>query len=138
MSRPDPEYLSIDQLIDEVHELRRLLTAATAVTRSETLAALRDLVLCGLSRREAEILFALADSPDGVVSRDDLRRAIYGNAFSETTAIDVLLHGLRLKLGGSCLTIRNHRRRGWSLEGDLSLVAGPRDQVSARREASAA
>jgi DNA-binding response OmpR family regulator len=68
----------------------------------------------GLSPREFALLEALLARPGAVLSRAQLEEKLYGwNEPVESNAVEVHLHTLRKKLGGSA--IRNIRGVGWTL-----------------------
>jgi two-component system OmpR family response regulator len=65
-----------------------------------------------LSHREFALLQALMLRPGAVLSRAQLEQSIYGwGEEVESNAVDVIIHGLRRKLGADC--IRNVRGLGW-------------------------
>ena len=68
-----------------------------------------------LSHREFALLQALLLRPGSVLSRSQLEQTIYGwGEEVESNAIDVIIHGLRRKLGSQ--HIRNVRGLGWMVE----------------------
>ena len=68
-----------------------------------------------LSHREFALLQALMLRPGAVLSRSQLEQTIYGwGEEVESNAVDVIIHGLRRKLGGE--RIRNVRGLGWMVE----------------------
>ena len=68
-----------------------------------------------LSSREFALLQALMLRPGAVLSRAQLEQTIYGwGEEVESNAVDVIIHGLRRKLGGE--RIRNVRGLGWMVE----------------------
>lgn len=68
-----------------------------------------------LSNREFALLQALMLRPGAVLSRAQLEQTIYGwGEEVESNAVDVIIHGLRRKLGGE--RIRNVRGLGWMVE----------------------
>lgn len=68
-----------------------------------------------LSAREFALLHALLLRPGAILSRDELEERIYGwNEEVESNVIDVLIHGLRRKLGATI--IRNVRGAGWMVD----------------------
>jgi len=65
-----------------------------------------------LQRQPFEILCALLERPGAILSREQLENRIYGWGEEVTSnAIDVLIHGMRRKLGAE--SIRNVRGLGW-------------------------
>ncbi|MEP6790219.1 MAG: response regulator [Ramlibacter sp.] len=65
-----------------------------------------------LSAREFSLLHALLERPGAILSRDQLESRIYGwGEEVSSNAVDVLIHGMRRKLGAD--TIRNVRGLGW-------------------------
>jgi DNA-binding response OmpR family regulator len=68
-----------------------------------------------LSHREFALLQALMLRPGAVLSRAQLEQSIYGwGEEVESNAVDVIIHGLRRKLGAD--RIRNVRGLGWRVE----------------------
>ncbi len=68
-----------------------------------------------LSNREFALLQALMLRPGAVLSRAQLEQSIYGwGEEVESNAVDVIIHGLRRKLGAD--RIRNVRGLGWRVE----------------------
>jgi two-component system OmpR family response regulator len=68
-----------------------------------------------LSNREFALLQALMLRPGAVLSRTQLEQTIYGwGEEVESNAVDVIIHGLRRKLGSE--RIRNVRGLGWMVE----------------------
>ena len=77
--------------------------------------AVSDGVAHGLSQREFALLQALMLRPGAVLSRAQLEQSIYGwGEEVESNAVDVIIHGLRRKLGAD--RIRNVRGLGWRVE----------------------
>lgn len=65
-----------------------------------------------LTAREFALLHALLERPGAILSRDQLEHRIYGWGEEVTSnAVDVLIHGMRRKLGQDA--IRNVRGLGW-------------------------
>ena len=65
-----------------------------------------------LTAREFALLHALLERPGAILSRDQLERRIYGWGEEVTSnAVDVLIYGMRRKLGPDA--IRNVRGLGW-------------------------
>jgi DNA-binding response OmpR family regulator len=70
-----------------------------------------------LSAREFALLHALLERPGAILSRDQLENRIYGWGEEVTSnAVDVLIHGMRRKLGPEA--IRNVRGLGWRIAAD--------------------
>jgi two-component system OmpR family response regulator/two-component system response regulator QseB len=65
-----------------------------------------------LTAREFALLHALLERPGAILSREQLESRIYGWGEEVTSnAVDVLIHGMRRKLGADA--IRNVRGLGW-------------------------
>lgn len=65
-----------------------------------------------LSAREFALLHALMERPGAVLSREQLERRIYGwGEEVSSNAVEVIIHGLRKRLGAGI--IRNVRGLGW-------------------------
>ncbi|MET0351697.1 MAG: response regulator [Rhizobacter sp.] len=65
-----------------------------------------------LTAREFALLRALLERPGAILSRDQLEHRIYGwGEEVASNAVDVLIHGMRRKLGAEA--IRNVRGLGW-------------------------
>src|SRR5438132_487601 len=72
-----------------------------------------------LSAREFALLHALLERPGAILSRDQLENRIYGwGEEVSSNAVDVLIHGMRRKLGPEA--IRNVRGLGWRVAGNAS------------------
>lgn len=69
-----------------------------------------------LTRREFDLLWALASEPGRVLTRADLLRAAWGTTYVSERTVDVHLAGLRKKLGGE-LNVTALRGVGYRLEG---------------------
>lgn len=70
---------------------------------------------CRLTSREFALLSALLMKPGTVLSRSDLERKLYAwQEQVESNAVEVLIHGIRKKLGAS--VIRNVRGVGWLVD----------------------
>ena len=68
-----------------------------------------------LSAREFALLHALLLRPGAILARHELEQRIYGwNEEVESNVIDVLIHGLRRKLGAT--VIKNVRGAGWMVD----------------------
>jgi len=78
--------------------------------------ATREVLLGGvreaLTAREFALLHALLERPGAILSREQLENRIYGwGEEVSSNAVDVLIHGMRRKLGPDA--IRNVRGLGW-------------------------
>jgi DNA-binding response OmpR family regulator len=72
-----------------------------------------------LSAREFALLHALLERPGAILSREQLENRIYGwGEEVSSNAVDVLIHGMRRKLGQEA--IRNVRGLGWRVAGGAS------------------
>jgi two-component system OmpR family response regulator/two-component system response regulator QseB len=82
-----------------------------------------------LSAREFSLLHALLERPGAILSRDQLESRIYGwGEEVSSNAVDVLIHGMRRKLGAE--TIRNVRGLGWRIAANAApAVAAPSGEV---------
>jgi DNA-binding response OmpR family regulator len=86
-------------------ELQLDLTTREVIVRSER---------SQLSAREFSLLHALLERPGAILSREQLENRIYGwGEEVSSNAVDVLIHGMRRKLGPD--TIRNVRGLGWRI-----------------------
>ena len=122
--------LGADDYLLKPYQLRELLARMRAVIRRRDgrahsvigNAALqldlttREVILQGgrsqLSAREFALLHALLERPGAILSREQLENRIYGWGEEVTSnAVDVLIHGMRRKLGPD--SIRNVRGLGW-------------------------
>ncbi|CAN7695497.1 response regulator [Acidovorax sp. LjRoot66] len=73
---------------------------------------LQDGVRGALTAREFALLHALLERPGAILSREQLENRIYGwGEEVSSNAVDVLIHGMRRKLGPDA--IRNVRGLGW-------------------------
>ncbi|MFN9472706.1 winged helix-turn-helix domain-containing protein, partial [Acidovorax sp.] len=73
---------------------------------------LQDGVRGALTAREFALLHALLERPGAILSREQLENRIYGwGEEVSSNAVDVLIHGMRRKLGPEA--IRNVRGLGW-------------------------
>ncbi len=76
-----------------------------------------------LSAREFALLHALLERPGAILSRDQLENRIYGwGEEVSSNAVDVLIHGMRRKLGAD--TIRNVRGLGWRIAASSPDASG--------------
>ena len=122
--------LGADDYLRKPFEFRELLARMRAVVRRRDGAAhsliggnamqldltTREVVIHGtreaLTAREFALLHALLERPGAILSREQLENRIYGWGEEVTSnAIDVLIHGMRRKLGADA--IRNVRGLGW-------------------------
>src|SRR4051812_16249902 len=88
-------------------ELQLDLTTREVIIQSERLQ---------LSQREFALLHALLERPGAILSREQLENRIYGwGEEVSSNAVDVLIHGMRRKLGPD--SIRNVRGLGWRVTG---------------------
>ena len=122
--------LGADDYLLKPYEFRELLARMRAVIRrrdgaAHSLIGANDLQLdlttrevmvrgerSALSAREFALLHALLERPGAILSREQLENRIYGwGEEVSSNAVDVLIHGMRRKLGAD--TIRNVRGLGW-------------------------
>ena len=122
--------LGADDYLLKPFEFRELLARMRAVVRRRDGSAhsvigttklqldlsTREVVVDGrqeaLTAREFALLHALLERPGVILSREQLENRIYGWGEEVTSnAIDVLIHGMRRKLGPE--VIRNVRGLGW-------------------------
>jgi DNA-binding response OmpR family regulator len=83
-----------------------------------------------LSAREFALLHALLERPGAILSRNQLENRIYGWGEEVTSnAVDVLIHGMRRKLGPEA--IRNVRGLGWRIAAAAPAGAETRAQSAA-------
>lgn len=129
--RVDSLDLGADDYLVKPYELRELLARMRAVIRRRDGAAqsligeegvlqldlgTREVLVRGersqLSAREFALLHALMERSGAILSREQLENRIYGwGEEVSSNAVDVLIHGMRRKLGPD--TIRNVRGLGW-------------------------
>ena len=111
---------AVGELLARLRALARRSAGATTSTLTNgvvtldlpTKLAVVDGVLHSLSHREFALLQALMLRPGAVLSRAQLEQSIYGwGEEVESNAVDVIIHGLRRKLGAD--RIRNVRGLGW-------------------------
>src|SRR3954451_13237744 len=125
--------LGADDYLLKPYELRELLARMRAVIRRRDGSAhsvigntaiqlditTREVMVQGgersqLSAREFALLHALLERPGAILSREQLENRIYGWGDEvSSNAVDVLIHGMRRKLGAD--TIRNVRGLGWRI-----------------------
>ena len=122
--------LGADDYLLKPYEFRELLARMRAVIRRRDGAAhsligggdlqldltTREVMVRGersaLSAREFALLHALLERPGAILSREQLENRIYGwGEEVMSNAVDVLIHGMRKKLGPDA--IRNVRGLGW-------------------------
>ena len=93
------------------------LTNGIVTLELATKLAVVDTASHTLSHREFALLQALMLRPGAVLSRAQLEQSIYGwGEEVESNAVDVIIHGLRRKLGAD--SIRNVRGLGWRVDRD--------------------
>jgi DNA-binding response OmpR family regulator len=121
-----------DDYLIKPYEFRELLARMRAVIRRRDGSAhsligsselqldltTREVIVRGersqLSAREFSLLHALLERPGAILSREQLENRIYGwGEEVSSNAVDVLIHGMRRKLGPD--TIRNVRGLGWRI-----------------------
>lgn len=126
--------LGADDYLLKPYEMRELLARMRAVIRRREGSAhsvigngavqldltTREVVVEGersqLSAREFALLHALLERPGAILSREQLENRIYGwGEEVSSNAVDVLIHGMRRKLGPDA--IRNVRGLGWRVAG---------------------
>ncbi|WP_298932989.1 response regulator [uncultured Ramlibacter sp.] len=124
--------IGADDYLIKPYEFRELLARMRAVIRRRDGAAhsiigsdalgldltTREVLVQGersqLSAREFALLHALLERPGAILSRDQLESRIYGwGEEVSSNAVDVLIHGMRRKLGAEA--IRNVRGLGWRI-----------------------
>ncbi len=124
--------IGADDYIVKPYDLQELLARMRAVIRRRDGSAhsvigseglqldltTREVLLQGeraqLSAREFALLHALLERPGAILSRAQLENRIYGwGEEVSSNAVDVLIHGMRRKLGAD--TIRNVRGLGWRI-----------------------
>ena len=132
--------LGADDYLLKPYELRELLARMRAVIRRRDGSAhsvigtanvqlditTREVLVQGersqLSAREFALLHALLERPGAILSRDQLESRIYGwGEEVSSNAVDVLIHGMRRKLGAE--VIRNVRGLGWRVAGGAAGAA---------------
>jgi two-component system OmpR family response regulator/two-component system response regulator QseB len=131
-----------DDYLVKPYEFRELLARMRAVIRRRDGAAhsligsaelqldltTREVIVAGersqLSQREFALLHALLERPGAILSREQLENRIYGwGEEVSSNAVDVLIHGMRRKLGQD--TIRNVRGLGWRISASSSTASAP-------------
>ena len=97
------------------------LTNGVVTLELATKLAVVDSTPQSLSHREFALLQALMLRPGAVLSRAQLEQSIYGwGEEVESNAVDVIIHGLRRKLGAD--SIRNVRGLGWRVDRDAGAA----------------
>jgi two-component system OmpR family response regulator/two-component system response regulator QseB len=138
--------IGADDYLIKPYEFRELLARMRAVIRRRDGSAhsviggtdvqldltTREVLVQGersqLSAREFALLHALLERPGAILSRDQLESRIYGwGEEVSSNAVDVLIHGMRRKLGAEA--IRNVRGLGWRI-----AASRPADRESAGGE----
>jgi DNA-binding response OmpR family regulator len=145
--------IGADDYLIKPYEFRELLARMRAVIRRRDGSAhsviggaevqldltTREVLVQGersqLSAREFALLHALLERPGAILSRDQLESRIYGwGEEVSSNAVDVLIHGMRRKLGAD--TIRNVRGLGWRIAGSpVGAPAGGGASASGRSAA---
>lgn len=129
--------IGADDYLIKPYEMRELLARMRAIIRRRDGAAhsvignaavqldltTREVLVEGersqLSAREFALLHALLERPGAILSREQLENRIYGwGEEVSSNAVDVLIHGMRRKLGPDA--IRNVRGLGWRVVGGNS------------------
>jgi DNA-binding response OmpR family regulator len=129
--------IGADDYLIKPYEFRELLARMRAVIRRRDGSAhsviggtevqldltTREVLVQGersqLSAREFALLHALLERPGAILSRDQLESRIYGwGEEVSSNAVDVLIHGMRRKLGAEA--IRNVRGLGWRIAANHS------------------
>ena len=132
--------IGADDYLVKPYEFRELLARMRAVIRRRDGSAhsvigteevrldltTREVIIQGeraqLSQREFALLHALLERPGAILSRDQLENRIYGwGEEVSSNAVDVLIHGMRRKLGAD--TIRNVRGLGWRIAAGQPVAA---------------
>ena len=132
--------IGADDYLVKPYEFRELLARMRAVIRRRDGSAhsviggadvqlditTREVLVQGersqLSAREFALLHALLERPGAILSRDQLESRIYGwGEEVSSNAVDVLIHGMRRKLGAD--TIRNVRGLGWRIAASAAAAA---------------
>jgi two-component system OmpR family response regulator len=91
------------------------MTSGNLTLDSATHLAVYGSTECRLTSREFALLSALLMKPGTVLSRSELERKLYAwEEQVESNAVEVLIHGIRKKLGAS--VIRNVRGVGWLVD----------------------
>jgi DNA-binding response OmpR family regulator len=133
--------LGADDYLLKPYEMRELLARMRAVIRRRDGSAhsvigtaavqldltTREVMVEGersqLSAREFALLHALLERPGAILSREQLENRIYGwGEEVSSNAVDVLIHGMRRKLGPDA--IRNVRGLGWRVAAPAAEALG--------------
>jgi two-component system OmpR family response regulator len=97
------------------------MTSGSLTLDSNTHLAVYGDTECSLTGREFALLSALMMKPGTVLSRSELERKVYAwEEQVESNAVEVVIHGIRKKLGAS--VIRNVRGVGWLVDKENNLV----------------
>jgi len=139
--------LGADDYLLKPYEFRELLARMRAIIRRRDGSAhslignalvqldltTREVLVNGeasaLSAREYALLHALLERPGAILSRDQLENRIYGwGEEVMSNAVDVLIHGMRKKLGAD--TIRNVRGLGWRIASAAPAVPDNTNEVA--------
>ena len=129
--------IGADEYLVKPFEMRELLARMRAIVRrvgghaqstigtAETQLDLssRELTHAGasilLSAKEFRLMHALLERPGAILSRTQLEERLYGwGEEVSSNAVEVLIHGVRRKLGAD--VIRNVRGLGWRVSKDAS------------------
>jgi DNA-binding response OmpR family regulator len=140
--------IGADDYLVKPYEFRELLARMRAVIRRRDGSAhsviggaglqlditTREVIVQGersqLSAREFALLHALLERPGAILSRDQLESRIYGwGEEVSSNAVDVLIHGMRRKLGAD--TIRNVRGLGWRIAASAGNAPAPASTADA-------
>ena len=143
--------IGADDYLVKPYEFRELLARMRAVIRRRDGSAhsviggrelqldltTREVLVQGeraqLSAREFALLHALLERPGAILSRDQLESRIYGwGEEVSSNAVDVLIHGMRRKLGAD--TIRNVRGLGWRIAAPAVGAAHDAGAVAPQRD----
>jgi len=120
---------AVGELLARMRALARRGKGATSATLTNGVLTLElatklatvDSTSQSLSHREFALLQALILRPGTVLSRAQLEQSIYGwGEEVESNAVDVIIHGLRRKLGAD--SIRNVRGLGWRVDRDAGTA----------------
>ena len=75
--------------------------------------ATRDGIRLNLTRLEFELMSYLSQRPGSVVTRDELLREVWKQPFGGSNVVDVVVRGLRRKLGGNAWVIGTVKGHGY-------------------------
>jgi DNA-binding response OmpR family regulator len=134
--------IGADDYLVKPYEFRELLARMRAVIRRRDGSAhsligspelqldltTREVIVQGersqLTAREFALLHALLERPGAILSREQLENRIYGwGEEVSSNAVDVLIHGMRRKLGQDA--IRNVRGLGWRIAAPATVPGAP-------------